>query len=113
MPIMLHHATIIPTFGTRARAARLSRSRKRPGHKRIRYPVLVFAAIVISLAFVPSLPAAEFSCGDPVGNPVTCLVNAINTANANGETNTIFLDAEGFFDRGEQHHRRGKWFALH
>jgi hypothetical protein len=43
---------------------------------------------LVSLA--PRTQAADFSCA---AGDVTCLINAINTANVNGDTNTITLEA--------------------
>jgi hypothetical protein len=49
---------------------------------------LVVTLIIVALAFVHPTQAATFSCGD-----VGCLIAAINTANANGEDDTINLAA--------------------
>jgi hypothetical protein len=50
----------------------------------------VVALLIISLGLCDPSPAAEFSCG---AGDVACLIAAINTANANGEANTITLEA--------------------
>jgi hypothetical protein len=50
----------------------------------------VAAALVCVLALSPRVHAAKFTC--PAGD-VACLIDAINTANANGEANTITLEA--------------------
>jgi hypothetical protein len=52
--------------------------------------VQVAAAITIALTSIRPVHAAVFTC--PSGS-VTCLIAAINTANGNGEANTIALEA--------------------
>jgi hypothetical protein len=52
----------------------------------IRVAGLVVTAIIVALAFVHPTHAATFTCGD-----VACLIAAINTANTNGEDDTINL----------------------
>jgi hypothetical protein len=52
--------------------------------------VQVLAALVCTLALSYSGQAAEFRCAS---DDVTCLTEAIHTANANGEANTITLAA--------------------
>jgi hypothetical protein len=58
------------------------------------HPGIVFGAVLLFLVtLAPLSQAAEFSCG---AGDVACLIEAINTANASGEVNTIFLEA-GFY----------------
>ena len=52
--------------------------------------VQVVTAIVLALTLVSSVQAAVFTC--PSGDSA-CLIDAINTANENGEENTIQLEA--------------------
>jgi hypothetical protein len=51
---------------------------------------LLMALVIGALGLAPPLQAAEFTCAS--GN-VACLIDAINQANANGEANTITLEA--------------------
>ena len=45
---------------------------------------------VLLLSLAPSSQAADFTCA---AGDVACLIDAINQANANGEANTITLEA--------------------
>jgi predicted outer membrane repeat protein len=56
----------------------------------VRVGWLVMIEIIFAMAFASGVQAAEFTC--PAGN-VACLTNAIITANANGQANTIHLAA--------------------
>jgi len=51
---------------------------------------LVATAIIFALAFVDPTQAATFTCAS---SDVACLIAAINTANGNGQDNTIMLAA--------------------
>src|SRR5262245_26223891 len=75
----------------RGRADVLARQYSRAQRRRRSAIILGVAVFVLGLACLAQ--AAEFSC--PAGD-VACLVNAINTANANGEENTILLEI-GFY----------------
>src|SRR5262249_51525684 len=48
------------------------------------------AVAIALLAISPAISAAVFHCA---GGDVPCLIAAINSANANGEVDTIMLDA--------------------
>src|SRR5262245_46805656 len=52
--------------------------------------LLVAALVVSALASARLAQAADFACA---AGDVACLINAINQANANGEANTITLEA--------------------
>jgi hypothetical protein len=54
----------------------------------VRCELLVTAALVSTFMWARPLQAADFAC--PAGD-VACLIAAIQTANTNGETNTITL----------------------
>jgi hypothetical protein len=54
---------------------------------------IVSGALLLLVTLAQPSQAAEFSCAT---GDVACLIDAINTANANGEVNTIFLEA-GFY----------------
>jgi hypothetical protein len=54
--------------------------------RRFRRNVIVLAAIVIGLALPATFPAATFHC---TGGDVARLISAMNTANGNGQSNTI------------------------
>ena len=66
----------------------------RPGDRRrwwpLAWPVAAVAALGLALALPLSVQAETFRC---IAGDVPCLIAAINTANANGETNTIRLAA--------------------
>ena len=66
----------------------------RPGDRRrwwpLAWPVAAVAALGLALALPLSVQAETFRCS---AGDVPCLIAAINTANANGETNTIRLAA--------------------
>jgi hypothetical protein len=51
---------------------------------------LLMALLIGALGLAPPLWAAEFTCAS---GDVACLIDAINQANANGEANTITLEA--------------------
>ena len=54
------------------------------------WPVAAVAALGLALALPLSVQAKTFRCG---AGDVQCLIDAINDANANGQTNTIRLEA--------------------
>ena len=67
----------------------------RPGERRrwwwpMTWPVVAVVVLGLALALPLSVQAKTFHCG---AGDVPCLIAAINTANANGETNTIRLAA--------------------
>ena len=66
-----------------------------PGERRRRWwplawPVAAVATLGLALALPHSVQAKTFSCD---AGDVTCLIDAINQANANGDKNTIRLQA--------------------
>jgi hypothetical protein len=66
----------------------------RRGGRRLRWSRSVVPGVVLFLLSLAHLSqAAEFSCA---AGDVACLIDAINIANANGEENTISLEA-GFY----------------
>src|ERR1700730_15951906 len=67
-------------------------SRKRGSSKWLSYVTLigVLARIVFILSTGQQVQAAVFNCSS---GDVSCLISAINTANSNGEANTINLSA--------------------
>ena len=58
----------------------------------VAHPLGVAAAVALGLALhsPPAVQAKTFQCG---AGDVQCLIDAINTANANGQENTIRLAA--------------------
>jgi hypothetical protein len=63
------------------------------GRHRRWYRAIVPAIVLLVLGLVTPGRAGDFSCA---AGDVACLIDAINTANANGEANTISLEA-GFY----------------
>ena len=67
-----------------------SKGNQGQGRGRVWIGISVVALLLGGLGFILPSSAAEFSCA---AGDVACLINAINQANANGEANTITLEA--------------------